>query len=230
MILPLFDWLVFGLYVMILLGYSWLIERSPWSKHTLSVQMGKVRRQWFEECLRRQIRMPDTLIMGMLQNGTAYFGSAALLGIGAGFTLLSASDSLPPILGDGQGLALKALFMMLIFAASFFQFAWAYRLFNYNAIAIGAIPQDDLDSPQAQQAVNCAKALNVVAGQHFNQAIRLFLFAIPIIFWLISPWALLVTTLGLTFIMLRRQFLTNRHLQGLALAWELKKNGDQDGI
>ena len=152
--------------------------------------MGKVRQQWFEECLQRHMRMPDALIMGMLQNGTAYFGSAALLGIGAGFTLLSASDSLPPILGGGKGLALKAIFMMLIFAASFFQFAWAYRLFNYNAIAIGAIPQADLDSEKAIAAMNCAKALNVLAGQHFNQAIRLFLFAIPLLFWLINPLGL----------------------------------------
>ena len=219
MTLPWFDWLAFLAFVLILLGYSWLIERSPWSKHTLSVQMGKMRRRWFEECLKRPLRMPDTLIMGLLTNGTAYFGSACLLGIGAGFTLLTAADSLPAWIGTG--ISVKALLLMLMFAAAFFQFAWAYRLFNYNAIAIGAIPQNPSEA-QARSIMIQATALNVLAGQHFNQAIRLFLFAIPLIFWLVSPWALLATTLGLTFIMLRRQFFTKMHLDGLTLAWTIE--------
>lgn len=219
MTLPWLDWLIFATYVVTLVGYSWLIERSPWSKHTLSVQMGRVRRRWFEECLARQIRMPDALIMGLLTNGTAYFGSASLLGVGAGFTLFTATESLPSWVGAGA--SVKALWLMLMFAAAFFQFAWAYRLFNYNAIAIGAIPQD-LSDARARDAMIQAAALNVLAGQHFNQAIRLFLYAIPLIFWLVSPWALLVTTLGLTLIMLRRQFMTRSYLDGLTLAWTIE--------
>ena len=227
MTLPWLDWLAFAAFVSILLGYSWLIERSPWSKHTLSVQMGKIRRRWFAECLKRPLRMPDTLIMGLLTNGAAYFGSASLLGIGAGFTLFTAADSLPAWIG--AGISLKALLLMLIFAAAFFQFAWAYRLFNYNAIAIGAIPQDVSDQ-SARDIMIQATALNVLAGQHFNQAIRLFLFAIPLIFWLVSPWALLATTLGLTFIMLRRQFFTKTHLNGLTLAWNIEQKEESYGV
>ena len=219
MSLPWLDWLAFGAYAAILLGYSWLIERSPWSKHTWSVQMGRVRRRWFEACLKRQVRMPDALIMGLLTNGTAYFGSASLLGIGAGFTLLTTAEALPAWVGAGA--SMKALLLMLMFAAAFFQFAWAYRLFNYNAISIGAIPED-VDDPRARMAMLQATALNVLAGQHFNQAIRMFLYTIPLIFWLVSPWALLITTLGLSFIMLRRQFFTKTHLDGLTLAWTIE--------
>ena len=215
------DWIGFGGYVLVFLAYSWLVERSPWAKFTLSRLMTKTRRAWFEECAKREIRIPDVQIMMVQQNGAAYFGSASLLGIGAGFTVLTAAQSLTEssLLGGGQGLALKALFLMLIYALAFFQFSWAFRLFNYSAIALGAIEQ--ISSPKALTQAQRAGAFNVVAGQHFNQAIRLFLFAIPLIFWFVSLWAMLAATFILTLIMLRRQFFTVAQLEGFTLAWQI---------
>ena len=226
MSLPLLDWFGLGVFVLILVVYSWLVERSPWAHSTLSRTMAKARKAWFEQCLSRSLRMPDGLIMGMQQNGAAYFGSASLLGIGAGFTLLTTSGSLEdiPLISAGEGLAAKALILMLMFAAAFFQFSWAFRLFGYNAIALGAIPErPDENIEAARAAAYRAAALNVVAGQHFNQAVRWFLFAIPLIFWVVSVWALIMATLILTLVMLRRQFFTVAELDGLALAWNIQE-------
>lgn len=225
--LPLLDWFGLGFFVAILGFYSWLVEHSPWAHSTLSRTMAKARKAWFEQCLNRSLRMPDGLIMGLQQNGAAYFGSASLLGIGAGFTLLTTSGSLAdiPLIASADGLALKALILMLMFAAAFFQFSWAFRLFGYNAIALGAIPEHpDEDIEAARAAAYRAAALNVVAGQHFNQAVRWFLFAIPLIFWVVSVWALMIATLILTLVMLRRQFFTVAQLEGLSLAWNIQKN------
>ena len=171
------------------------------------------------------MRMPDALIMGMLQNGTAYFGSASLLGIGAGFTLLSASDSLPPILGY-TGPALEGR----IYDAD------VLRPLSFNSPGpIVCLITTPLPSARfhkqiwkvmkAIAALNCAKALNVWQGSILTRPFACS-FCHTAHFLAYQPWALMGTTFGLTIIMLRRQFLTNTHLQGLSLAWSLKKDGD----
>ena len=226
MTLPLIDWIALGLFVFVLASYSWLVESSPWACHTLSRAMAKARKAWFKQTLSRSLRMPDGLIMGLQQNGAAYFGSASLLGIGAGFTLLSTSNALEdiPLIASAEGLAIKALVLMLMFAAAFFQFSWAFRMFGYNAIALGAIPEHpDEDLEAAKEAAYRAAALNVIAGQHFNRAVRLFLYAIPVLFWVVGAWAFLIATALLTLVMLRRQFFTVSQLDGLALAWKVQE-------
>lgn len=226
MTLPLIDWVALGVFVLIFGAYTWLVESSPWSRHTLSRTMAKARKTWFEQTLSRTLRMPDGLIMGLQQNGAAYFGSASLLGIGAGFTLLSTSSCLEdiPLIGSAEGLAVKALVLMLMFAAAFFQFSWAFRMFGYNAIALGAIPEHpDENLEAAKAAAYRAAALNVVAGQHFNRAVRLFLYAIPVLFWVVGVWAFMIATALLTLVMLRRQFFTVAQLDGLALAWQVQE-------
>jgi len=185
--------------------------------------MSKARYAWFEACAERELRMSDGQVMLMQQNGAAFFGSACLLGIGAGFTVFSAADSLGSLeaLGSSQGLALKALFLMLAYALAFFEFTWAYRLFGYNAIALGAMGTPG--SPHIRERAHQAAGLNILAGQHFTRAMRLFLHAIPLVFWLVSVWAMVAATLVLTLIMLRRQFFTRPQLGGLSLAWNIQE-------
>jgi Protein of unknown function, DUF599 len=46
---------------------------------------------------------------------------------------------------------IKCVGLILIFIYAFFKFAWAYRLFNYVAILIGAMPPaQQRDSPEAE--------------------------------------------------------------------------------
>ena len=231
MFLPLADWCCFGIFLTLFIAYSWLVESSPWARHTLSRTIAVERKSWFDTCVGRDIRIIDSHIMGLQQNGAAYFGSASLLGVGAGFTLLSTSESLAqtlvnfPVLGQPTPgvLQVKSLILMLVFALAFFQFAWSFRLFGYNAIILGSIRELGQDNLSAAQATaRRAAALNTFAGQHFNQAMRLFFFAIPLIFWLISPYALVAATLLLVSIMFRRQFLTVAMVKGLVLAWEIE--------
>ncbi len=226
MTLPLAEWMAFVIYLAIFLFYSWVVEFSPWACHTLSRAMAKTRRAWFRAATDRELRMPDAQILILQQNGAAYFGSASLLGIGAGFTVLTAADSLSLLVAFApQGLGIKALGLMFAYALAFFEFSWAFRLFGYNAIALGTLGSPGCAA--TQHSADQAAALNVVAGQHFNRASRLFLFAIPLILWLVSLWAMLATVVLLTLIMLRRQFLTPAQLDGLILAWNMGTENNQ---
>ena len=129
-------------------AYSLVINHFADSGRSLSSAMDRQRRRWMRTMARRDLRMIDTGIMGGLQNGTAFFASTSLIAIGGGFALLNATDHVYDVLRDlslspssPRGLfEVKAVGLILIFGFAFFEFGWAYRLFNYASILVGATP------------------------------------------------------------------------------------------
>ena len=73
----------------------------------------------------------------------------------------------------------------MIFVYAFFKFAWSYRLFNYTAILMGAIPVDGRSHEGAVAAARATR-MNIVAGRHFNRGQRAFFFALGYLGWFIS--------------------------------------------
>jgi uncharacterized membrane protein len=59
---------------------------------SLSQAMNIQRAAWMRTMARRELRMIDTSIMLGLQQGTAFFGSSALIAVGGCFALIGASD------------------------------------------------------------------------------------------------------------------------------------------
>ncbi|WP_299481787.1 DUF599 family protein [uncultured Roseibium sp.] len=196
-------------------GFNLIVDVSPLRNKTLSSVMDTYRREWMISMCQREVRIMDTAIMAGLQQGTAFFASTALLAIGGGFALLEATDRIVQIAGDlsipvesSRTLwEIKVLGLMLIFAYSFFKFGWAYRLFNYASIVMGAVPEqgaagDDKIREMALQA----SALNVLAGRHFNRGQRALFFAIGFLGWFAGPFVFASTTLAVLLVLLRRQF------------------------
>ncbi len=102
----------------------------------------------------RENRIVDTTILSALMNGTAFFASTSLLAIGGVLALLRSSDAVLPIFAGlpfGEGTTalmweLKSIGLAVMFVYAFFKFAWSYRLFNYMAIVVGAVPVLRLDN------------------------------------------------------------------------------------
>lgn len=197
------------------LGFNLLIDVSPLRKKTLSHAMDEYRRGWMVSMAGRDVRIMDTAIMSGLQQGTAFFASTALLAIGGCFALLDATDRILQVAGDlavpvSESRALweiKVLGLMLIFAYSFFKFGWAYRLFIYASIVMGAVPERGrTDSEAIHEMALKAAELNVLAGRHFNRGQRAMFFAIGFLGWFAGPIAFSVLTLAVLVVLLRRQF------------------------
>ncbi len=74
-------------------GYALLVDHGPLAARTLSTAMDQQRRRWVEMIQSRDVRIADVNILSGLQNGSAFFGSASMLGIGAGLAVLGSSDS-----------------------------------------------------------------------------------------------------------------------------------------
>src|SRR5256885_4634584 len=198
--------------------YAVTLEHTAYGRDSLSARMNSYREVWVRNLLHREARMVDMQIMASLQNGTAFFASTSLLAIGGGLALLRGTSAARAVLGalpvdltPSPALwEIKCVGLILIFIYAFFKFAWAYRLFNYVAILLGAMPPaSQKDTPQAEAHVMRTTRLFEAAGQHFNRGQRAFFFALGYLGWFVSPWVLFATTAAVVIVTWRRQFASN---------------------
>ena len=195
--------------------YAITLEHTAYGRDSLSARMHIYREVWIRNLLHREARMVDMQIMASLQNGTAFFASSSLIAVGGGLALLRATNdalavfgALPIDLSPTPALwETKCLGLILIFIYAFFKFSWAYRLFNYVAILLGAMPPaSQRDTPEAEAHVIRTTRVFESAGQHFNRGQRSFFFALGYLGWFISPWVLFATTAAVVIVTWRRQF------------------------
>ncbi|RST86651.1 DUF599 family protein [Aquibium carbonis] len=184
-------------------------------RKSLTQLMNAHREAWMRTMARRELRMIDTGIMLGLQQGTAFFASSALLALGGCFALLQSSDKVLMLLADlplagtpdRAVYEVKVLGLMTVLAYAFFKFGWAYRLFNYCSILVGAVPMaKDGDEATIETAVLRAANMNVIAGGHFNSGLRGLFFSIGYLGWFVGPAVLVMTTLLVLIVLVRRQF------------------------
>lgn len=203
-------------------GYAFLTRRSRFAGRTLGRRMDVQREQWMKTMMRRDLRMIDTQIMSGLQQGTGFFASTCIFAIGGCFALMGAAERITAVAADlpfegllDRGLLeVKLLGLVLIFSHAFFKFAWAYRLFNYCSILVGAVPmrsEADVEPARAQRALDRALTMNRIAARHFNSGLRAIFFAIAYLGWFLGPYVLMVTTLAVLIVIAHRQFFSDAH-------------------
>ena len=219
-------------------GFNIAIELSPLRKKTLSSTMETYRRAWMITMCLRQVRIMDTAIMSGLQQGTAFFASTSLLAIGGGFALLDATETILQVAVDlsvpvAQSKALweiKVLGLMLIFAYAFFKFGWAYRLFNYASIIMGAVPdQGKAADEDIREMAEKAGEFNVLAGRHFNRGQRAFFFSIGFLGWFAGPYVFAAATLAVLLVLTRRQFSSRARSAALSGQYPMLMSRERSG-
>jgi uncharacterized membrane protein len=197
------------------LGYALVLEMTPYGKSGLNGEMHRYRRLWMERMLAREARMVDGQVIAGLQNGTAFFASTSLIALGGSLTLLHSSADMLTIIGAlpfGEPVThaqweFKVVGLMIIFIYAFFKFAWAYRLYNYVAIMVGAAPPaSERDEPEAKAFAQSAAMVITDAGRHFNRGQRAFFFALGYLGWFLGPLPFIATTAAVLVVMWRRQF------------------------
>jgi len=195
--------------------YAFVIEKSSFTTRGLNAHMNRYRYLWMKEMLGRDMRMIDTQIIAALQNGNAFFASTSLIAVGGSLTLLHSTDQVIDVIGalpfgvktTAAQWQVKTMGLAIIFVYAFYKFAWSYRLFNYVAIMVGGTPPSrQKEDADAKAYVDRVARLSEVAGQHFNRGQRAFFFALGYLGWFVSPWALMLATLAVMIVMLRRQF------------------------
>jgi uncharacterized membrane protein len=210
------DYLGLAFYAAAWLAYYCMVERSEAGRLSLNRVMNAHRYHWMRGLMGRDNRIIDANINASLQNGTAFFASTSLLAIGGSLTLLRSTDEVLSMFAEMPlGFAttrlaweMKVIGLTIIFVYAFFKFAWSYRLFNYAAILIGAVPNAGAATAKQDMELAAwrAAAMNTVAGRHFNRGQRAFFFALAYHGWLVSAYVLMAATAAVLFVMWRRQF------------------------
>lgn len=213
------DYIALAWFLLLWGSYSWLNDRSKHGKSGMSKVMDVHRRNWMLQCARRDHRIVDTQIMASLQNGTAFFATTSMLALGGSFSLLSQTEriealfkDLPLTTGASSGATeLKLLILCAIYGYAFFQFGWAYRLFNYTSILLGGIPPfyRDLDQNE-RRTIELAAArpalMQMVAGRHFNWGLRALFYSIGYLGFFVNAWMFLFSTTFIAVVLYRRQY------------------------
>ncbi|MGU3540349.1 DUF599 domain-containing protein [Methylobacterium sp. A54F] len=197
-------------------GYGLSVGRMRGRLVSLSQIMNRQRETWARQMVVRDNRVVDTTINASLQNGTAFFASTTLIALGGVLTLSRSGDDVLTLFGtlpfgtiaSRTTWEVKVAGLAVVFVYAFFKFAWAYRLFNYGAILIGAVPPRGAGVSEAEmlRAARRAAAMNIAAGSHFARGQRAFLFALAYLGWFVSPYILMVATTAVVLVMWRRQF------------------------
>src|SRR3954467_681899 len=209
------DLVALACFVIAWTAYAVLLEYIPHKRPGLNARMNGFREVWMRRMLDREMRMVDMQIMAALQNGTAFFASTSLIAVGGALTIVRSTDdvlnvvsTLPIGIQTTRMLwEMKAIGLAVIFVYAFFKFAWSYRLFNYVAILLGAMPfEKDKDTPEAELHVRRTARLFEAAGRHFNHGQRAIFFALGYLGWFVSPYVLMLTTAAVVFTMWWRQF------------------------
>lgn len=209
------DIVALGFFIAAWVGYAYLNERSRICHSGLNFLMDGYRETWMRRMLERDQRMVDTQILAALHNGAAFFATTSLFAIGGALTVLRSSGEIAAIAADlPVGIEstrrlweVKTVGITVIFVYAFFKFAWAYRLYNYVAILLGATPPpSEKDTPEAKAHVHRTAGLFTAAGRHFNRGQRAFFFALGYLGWFAGPLVLIATTAVVVFVMWWRQY------------------------
>lgn len=210
--IPLVDWLALAMFVIAWIAYTWLADHSRWSAESLPSVMNFHRHRWMREILQREIRVPDTILMGNFVQGAVFFASTAILIVGGLVATLGASEkaldaitSLPFVSPTTQGLwELKVVSLVAVFVYAFVKFIWAVRLANYSSILFSAAPFS-ADHFDEEYAVELGNIIGLF-GLHFNQGLRANFFALAILGWWINAYFFLVSTSLVLWVLYRREF------------------------
>lgn len=206
-------------------GVFWLVfefvsERASFHKTGTSALMAKKRKEWMLVLADRDFRIIDTSIVAGLQQGTAFFASSSILAIGGCLAMLGSIDEILKLythlpVADAQErsvLEVKILGLTAIFIYAFFKFGWAFRLFNYCSILIGAVPHaDHADQETRQNKALQAAEMNIIASKHFTAGLHGLFQALAYLGWFISPQVFIVSTILVIAVIIRRQYFSRAH-------------------
>ncbi len=206
------DWGALALFVTLWCSYTWFADFSARSAESLPRVMDFHYRRWMREMLKRDLRMPDALVMSQFVQSSVFFASTAILVIGGLVATLGASEkaleaiaSLPFVSPPSKGLwALKVVSLICVFIYAFVKFIWAVRLANYSSVLFNAAPINTADKSD-DYADELGKMTGLCA-KHFNQGLRANFFALAILGWWVNAYVFIFSTCIVLRVLYRREF------------------------
>lgn len=196
-----------------------LLERK---RPSLSVIMSMQRRRWVANAVKRDTPL-DAILAGNLMGSVSFLASTSVLLVLAVFTafgnLTALTDTLTTVglkaSYTAQDVQIHLFATLSIFVLSFFAFTLALRQFNHFCILLGAIEHSE---HVARDEIDGIARLNTLAAKNFNNGIRAYYFAVPMVAWFASEWLAVAATLVTVAFMVHREFFSTAHRVAASIA------------
>ncbi len=220
-VLPGWDWAALAVFFCGWVGYARFAKRRANTQPSVLASTNRIRHLWMLQSTRREVRVLDAIVMQSLATSPSFFASTTILIIGGLLAALSTTDKASELVRELPFTAqtsllvfdLKLLLLLAIFVYGFFRFTWSMRQYTFGAMLIATAPemaQFDVQGSAAemQRSAFADRAGRVVslAAETFNDGLRGYYFAFAAIGWFFSPFAFVLATAGIIFILYRREF------------------------
>lgn len=210
----LWDIAAVALFILLWNGAGLVVEHPPQGRPSTHVLMDRFRSAWMVEMSKREVRIFDSQVINGLRQATAFFASTALLAVGGGAATITQAEAIAIITDDlapeltqpRATLELKVLAVTLMMTLVFLKFVWANRLFGYASTVMAAVPAPG--EPGALKTAERAGRLANTAARSFNRGLRAVYFALALLAWLLGPAALALAAVATTFVIWRREFMS----------------------
>ena len=210
----LWDIAAVALFIVLWNGAGFVVEHPPRARPSTHVPMDRFRSAWMVEMSKREVRLSDSQVVNGQRQATEFFTSTALLAIGGGTATITQAEAIAIITDDlalelTQPLAtleLKVLAVSLMMTLVFLKFVWANRLLGYGSTVMAAMPAPG--EPDALKTAQRAGRLANTAARSFNRGLRAVYFALALLAWLLGPVALALAVVATTFVIWRREFMS----------------------
>ncbi|MDK2125637.1 DUF599 domain-containing protein [Parachitinimonas caeni] len=201
------EWSAAGASIILLAAYHALLLRATRLRpHTTLMGLSRLARQaWLSSIIRR--RNQEILAVQTLRNSTmaaTFFASTAVLFIIGLLNLATQADTNPILQTSFHASSpalwqAKVVILVLDFFAAFFSFTSAIRLYNHLGYMVGG----ESAYGDIEHLVKDADILMLRAGQYYSSGMRLYYYCIPLVFWLFSPYLMLLATTLLVVVLYR---------------------------
>jgi uncharacterized membrane protein len=199
-------------------GVPLLEKRRP----SLSTIMSMQRRRWVANAVTRDTPV-DAILSGNLMGSVSFLASTSVLLALAVFTAFGNLSTLMetlntlglPVSYSTHDVQVHLFAMLAIFVLSFFSFTLALRQFNHFCILLGAI---DHTGHTTADEITAIAQLNSLAAKNFNNGIRAYYFAVPMVFWFVSEWAAVAVSVMTVLFLIHREFFSTAHRVAASVA------------
>jgi uncharacterized membrane protein len=218
----LFDWLGMIIFFAGLLGYrfflSYMLNNQP--EKLFLGKLQDYRHAWIDT---HSGGKGDMVVVQTLRNmimSASFLASTAVILIMGAFNLLQTLDTSGKSLttlaisghSDPSVEAFKILLIIIILSYSFFNFTWYIREVNYMSFILN-IPKSQLDEIEGHDSITQIAQMFLTSGIYFSLGMRGYYFLIPLLMWLFDPLLMILSTLIILYILVRRDLARRQAVQ-----------------
>ena len=219
-LLPWFDWAAVVVLFAGWAGYANFASRRALTQPSILGATNAIRRLWMLQATYREVRVFDGVVIQNLSTSPSFFASTTILIIGGLLATLSAGDHASELVREIPFAArtsalvfdMKLVLLLAIFVYAFFRFTWSMRQYTFGALLVAAAPEHDQFAAgvvSREAFANKAGRIVGLAAETFNDGLRAYYFSFAAMGWFFSPVVLMLGTLGVIYILYRREFVSD---------------------